>query len=443
MTYKNKINLIVLVLLSFNSVAQEVNSLGIGDNMPKDVWNSLPKKSSTKLMILDFWATGCGTCIAAFPKMEKLQKEFANDLQIVLVNTHENEARIKEVFDRINKNRSKDKRLGVPASLPALNGLEMFYELFPYTSVPHHVWLNASGKIIAITNGSTANPENIKAILAGTQVSFFYKDFFKETKPLFMGEDQNVNLSEYDQFSFFKRGKVMNVEKVSHSRSLKSKDSMHTVRRGFAMRNVSILQMYRAAISPLYGEVNDKRRTIIEVDQPNSLEWNKEWDKIKTKEEKGVWENENFYSYDILIPELEVMADKQAVPKQILRDLNRYSPYTGIIEKRKVNCLVLTRTSAEDKIKTKGGKTEDKLYDKENPHITNLPIKRIASKLNTNIPILDETNYTGRVDIELGYYGIDILKLRKELQKYDLDLIEAEREIDMFVIRDKSILKTN
>jgi thiol-disulfide isomerase/thioredoxin len=33
-----------------------------------------------KLMILDFWATWCGACISKFPKLDSLQKKYADKL---------------------------------------------------------------------------------------------------------------------------------------------------------------------------------------------------------------------------------------------------------------------------------------------------------------------------------------------------------------------------
>src|SRR5687768_3477014 len=54
-----------------------------------------------KLVILDFWNTWCGSCIDAFPKMDQLQKQFGEKVQIILVNSTETEEAIQEKFRKV------------------------------------------------------------------------------------------------------------------------------------------------------------------------------------------------------------------------------------------------------------------------------------------------------------------------------------------------------
>src|SRR5690606_35227639 len=109
-----------------------------------------------KLIILDFWSVGCPSCIAAFPKMEALQNEFPDDVKIFLVN--------REARSRLDQgDRSFLNRINMP-NLSAL-GPEAYSALsyfFPHRTIPHHVWINGSGKVIAITNGYNSTTNNVK-----------------------------------------------------------------------------------------------------------------------------------------------------------------------------------------------------------------------------------------------------------------------------------------
>src|SRR5690606_25869757 len=80
----------------------EIKPLKVGDTIPKELWNmplqvvNHPEGKDTitlndyrdkKLIILDFWATWCKSCIEGFPNLSRLQKEFPEQLDVLLVNT--------------------------------------------------------------------------------------------------------------------------------------------------------------------------------------------------------------------------------------------------------------------------------------------------------------------------------------------------------------------
>ena len=86
--------------------------LRVGDSFPDiplgKVLNNKTNKVrfsdfNNKLVILDFWNTHCSSCIAAFPKMEELQRHFGNKIQIILVNPIETEDQIQVVRLRGNR----------------------------------------------------------------------------------------------------------------------------------------------------------------------------------------------------------------------------------------------------------------------------------------------------------------------------------------------------
>src|ERR1700744_4307849 len=97
---KRKLCFLLLLCPFFWGFGQEKNIsyannvIKIGDRMPDMIiWPVINYSSKSlrisdfkgKLVILDFWATWCTSCLAHFPIADSLQREFKNDLQILLV----------------------------------------------------------------------------------------------------------------------------------------------------------------------------------------------------------------------------------------------------------------------------------------------------------------------------------------------------------------------
>jgi len=150
---KRLFSLLLCNAIWFSVFSQKVESIAIGDTIPKSIWAVVPKTSTTKLVILDFWYTGCKGCLESFSKMERLQRQFASEVSIVLVNTMESEEKINERFTNLNKKRPEGKKLAVPLNLHRINGNKLFSDLFPHRSYPHLVWINGDGKILSISGG--------------------------------------------------------------------------------------------------------------------------------------------------------------------------------------------------------------------------------------------------------------------------------------------------
>ncbi len=196
------------------------------------------------------------------------------------------------------------------------------------------------------------------------------------------------------------------------------------------MTNLPMMDIYFPVIYELFkinGEEFNTMRTVLEVQDSALLNL--------ISKDNGEFETHNLYNYEMVVPEEKA----DSLFFYILEDLNRFSDYTATIELRNVECLVLKRISNKDKIKTKGGKP--KCTFPSSPSIlTNQKLKVMINMLSDvesiKLPIVDETGYTDNVDLELS--GVkDIVQLKNELNRYDLDLINAKRSINMLVIKDK------
>lgn len=140
-------------------------ALRVGDRIPFSQLHNVinyPKRTlklsdhKSKLTLLDFWATTCGPCIKFWPTALKLQEEFKDDLQIVLVNSYENATAVKKFL-------AKRKRIdGFEMNLPSSCRDSTIWKMFPASSLPRYVWIDSEGRIGAITGGKEVTRENIK-----------------------------------------------------------------------------------------------------------------------------------------------------------------------------------------------------------------------------------------------------------------------------------------
>jgi hypothetical protein len=153
------------------------------------------------------------------------------------------------------------------------------------------------------------------------------------------------------------------------------------------------------------------------------------------------WRKKYAYTIDIILP-----TDQSAnLSDEILRLLNTSTDYEGIVEKRKVPCLVLTRIDNIDRIATRSpepsrqvvnGKLEFKMAT------TSGFTGFLENRKDVKEYVIDETGYDGKVDLAITESG-DLSAWRSDLQKCGLDLVPEERELLVFVLRSKKIYPIN
>lgn len=177
---KLKLCFLGLLCLFFQAKSQTKPTnkyLEVGDKMPDvQITNIMNSKFKTakisdfkgKLIILDFWNSFCAGCIAGFPKLDSLQRQFKGKLQVLLVNPasdHETERSMKIVIDRMNSWSDQ------PFKLPIVFKDTALYKNFEFYGVPYQVWIGPDGNIIAIPDKTGLTSENIENILAGKKVT--------------------------------------------------------------------------------------------------------------------------------------------------------------------------------------------------------------------------------------------------------------------------------
>jgi thiol-disulfide isomerase/thioredoxin len=420
--------LTVLILSAVISEAKQVEPLQIGDKLPllnkceflnKPGLHGFPQPKK-KLLILDFWTIYCKTCIEKMPEMEALQKQFDNDLDIVLVTVNK-KGDVEKLFTRIKKN--------VP-DLPMVINDTMISRLFPHQSVPHHVWIDSDGIVKYISYGYNTNADNIRSVLGGKKIRIALKQEitdFNRSKPLWL--EGRGRLSHHLKYYSLLMERIDEVG--SSSSSEKADSAKNTVE--LKIINSTVLGLYRVAVngSVAGGIFSSNNRTLLEVNRPDELF------PPSDPELMDSWKKNNVYSYEASVPSV----CRDDVYEVLLDDLNRLFPYSGGIEKRKVQCLVIIQLDSSKKKYTTGLKPVRRLTEKELV-IQNMPFQSsvvndlVYANRNLITPVIDGTHYAGNIDIHIEVPLTNIPGVKSCLRNYGFDLVEKEMEIDMLVIKD-------
>jgi thiol-disulfide isomerase/thioredoxin len=401
--------------------------LTIGDTVPDiTITNVYNYPASTihlsdlkgKLVILDFWSTWCGSCIEAFPKMEKLQKEFGDKIQIILVNVfpHDDAQKVSVFFAK------RKEHTGDSLSLPYSLLQSAIAPYFPFRFIPHYVWIDANRKIIAITSQDEATPENIMAALHGHVNGIHNKiDLltFSMEKPLFV----DGNGGDGDHF-LYRSLLTKYIEGVNGSGVEKNKDDKIT---RFFMLNTPPVGLLTAAYP---DELNCPENEIINESGSNI--------KVTPTSDSRYT---NSFCYDLIIPPSTI----KEMQDYIKEDMKRYFGIKVVTEKRKMKCLVLSKSDAINKIISKGSKADMDISETSiKKFIRNQPLSVLIHLLNNlpatkSIPVIDETNVSANIDLELpkNFYELPIDSLESFLKKAGFQVIEKEREIKVSVITNK------
>lgn len=424
----------LLSSISSNTPTTKAKALTIGDKVPDIEFKMVNYQSETaklsdftnkgKLVILDFWATWCSSCVGRFPKLDSLQKKYNNKLQIILVNSSNSKDTEEKIADFFFRRRAKN---GEIFQLPSAIKDVSASILFPHAGIPHYVWITADQKVKAITSAKQITEKNIESILDEELIVIPVKKDFFANKLLDLSNEVIIdeNLMYY---SFFKKGKFEGLKAINRIRIIKDNDGKGNIR-GSAMRNMPLLEMYKTAIylNANFNKVFSDKRLILEIKDSLSLIYD------QNQLSKEDWEKKYLYTYDLVIP----ACDSIELSNYIIKDLNTHSGYYAKIEKRRINCLELVHTGSVNNESVKKISSVNPGKGKQVSLSINALIERLNHLSFFKLPIISKVNFTGSINVELPNDLSTVIALRRALYEYGLDIIETKQDVDMFVIREK------
>lgn len=385
-------------------------------------------KFEGKNILIDFWGTSCGSCVAVLPKLDSLQKKYSKSLQIISVTARDTKEKVFSTLQRFKSTRQ--------LSIPIVLGDTVLSKYFPYELISHLVWIGKDGKLKAITGSDYITNDNIAAMVRGDQINWPVKKdvlAYDYSRPFLDVAQKNIVQPDFLYYSLL-TGPLEGVAPINGRRVDSATQTATT-----SFFNMGLLSLAKIALDYRTGanpkefilEVKDRDRFIMPIDVYFSQ-----------------WGKDNRYSYYITLP-LTISETQSRVIIQ--QDLTHWLRVLGFIvskELRKVPCLLLIKTdSVLSKLRSKGGEYVNELAEREDKKLINAPIDVLVDYLNgKNNPLPWVINETGlpenfRIDMQLRTDAIlDTKRLREELLLYGLDLVEGNRTRFMLVIQDNPLV---
>lgn len=437
---------------------KNIPDLNIGQKVPsvflhkilnyKDSSATLSSFYQGKLLIIDFWATWCPPCIASLPALDSIQKKFPDKLRIITV-TYESEKKVRSLFQK-NKTVAS-------SSLPFVVNDKWLNSLFRHMVVPHEVWIDSNGYVRAITNNYDITEENIDRILNNKAFALLTKKdslSFDPSKPTDFSDSDILFRSVLAKFNPEIAGGHAD---IYNSFAHEGFSKYYTLYKRLFLTNRSIIQLFDFAFSNgTAGSVNKKR---IVYNVPDSFNYifptrARFADDSVLRHKYGYfedwlneWSKKNIYSYELITK--NYLADTLFF-KYMMEDLNRYFDIKVKVEKKLIPCLVIKLPDIKDTVLFKSGSNSPRWFWSATAdtlkRIRDFPLRYVVNYLNgfiSNDPVVDETNYTGPVDLNLNISGcahgikFNEDQLIRNLSKYGLEVVREDHWIDVLMVSKK------
>jgi len=384
-----------------------------------------------RYVILDFWHRHCVSCLEAFPKNNKLAEKFSDKLTLFTVGLEDKQG-LSEFYDVLKA------RHGL--TMPAAVDSELYHRFVAGGAAPHYVGIDDKGIVKAVT-GKLMEAQ-VAAFVAGEPFDFAdnsyegrflaWEDYDKD-KPFLV--DGNGGSGYPIRYRSILLDFVRN-EMPSRTIYRSSLDDFVATGRNTLEGVMDLKSLYRLAYLGYYTWTNDIRldsiyleayRTpIVETGNPLELE-------------PDPATGRNMYWYSLILPEERFT--KENIMAVMQRDLAVNFGYDVRVETRELPYWKVV--ASESALKRLASKQQERAYQ-ETPNKQTLTAYTIDELLlllfykvhSFQPPIINETGYTGKIDMEIhDTLGTDFGVIKRELEKNGIRLEQAKRPFRVVVIR--------
>lgn len=436
----------------FDSYTTTYQPLSIGTIVPdyrlRQVLNYQNKEVSLsafngKALLIDFWAIFCQPCLAQFPKLQRIQEKYEHELQIITI-TNDSIEKVAELYDNI-----RYQGFNLLTAAGGTNANDSLFFAFPHKNIPHYVWIDKNRILRAITGYEALNEDNISLLVSGGSLAVINKedDISLNTHHPAMYTYQEVDIVEKMMLNDSIRGLIGYSMLTGYNKKYPPSSATDYIgiyaERRIRTWNLPLSTMMRLAYGKMGKEVWEQElvpvpRVFFNVRDTAILH------KLTVNFTQPPDTTADMYCYDLIIAE----KNRRLLLESMKEDLYRYFGVSGKIVRKKVSCYVLSLNDSS-RLRTKGGDT----YVKGNMYYLKLqnadfslltdhiraynegskttPYRGLESAI-----IVDETNFTAKIDINITARMNDIPALKLVLSKYGLEMQEGERLIDVLLLED-------
>ncbi|MBN8837173.1 MAG: redoxin domain-containing protein [Sphingobacteriia bacterium] len=408
-----------------------------------------------KWTILDFWNKTCVSCIASFPKMNRLYQKLKNRINYIQIGVEDREGEIQPQFLKYKEKLA----LIFPYAFDSL----LCQRLDIYAG-PHILIIDDKGIVKAVTN--SISESQLDSLLNGNQPKLsksYYRSSIEDpegkmrrfsfdlTNPLLMYNNGGIDsefisrslLAKFDPDMGFKIPIRSNLDTLWNKGLIRKYGS-------YQITGVSLNALYELAYFGTPG-----------TDSLNSWFWSD--DKYEKSIPKPILEikdksafgfdylsGKNMFAYSLLVPK-NIARNIDAVKEYLQRDLKMTFGYDARLEIRKMPYwrLILLDTTLKDKLTSKGDSTYfQNIINNYSFRAKNLTLRQFIhwfECINTSYPVINETGITGGVDISINgcLRTASFNDVRKVLQEIGMDIIQGSKNFQVLVLRDPVDRPTN
>ncbi|TJY67915.1 TlpA family protein disulfide reductase [Sphingobacterium alkalisoli] len=354
-----------------------------------------------KVIILDFFDTYCGTCIASMPHLQELQDKHSDKLQIFNVTWQDKKTLAK--FFATNAFIKEHK-----VNLPVLYSDAALKSLFPYRAAPHIVMIY-KGRVQAVTFNRLLTEENVLALYHAGTIDLPSKNDF--------GEALALSSSAGNAIGNIKAGAwITGYQNGVPTRSLTfERDTVN----GLLKSTITNRSIYRSLVNT-WAQIEPREYFVTN----QRVEWKvKDSSVYKDFEQNGEgWDSKFAICYQRTD---FVNRDNVSQAKVVLSDLHRFLGLKSYWKNKVMDCWIFrpcTPKSGEAKALENTMKFEG----------SNALARFIG--ITGRFPlVMDQAKIPE--DILVGSFsGIEELNI--QLQAYGIEVIQGEAEFEVFVVEE-------